>query len=255
MYTQLEKQLEEYHNIVFYKGLSEEAITTIEKDINKRFPFYFREFLKTFGVMQDFVFGLMTSKDRFYSQNDLPKEIQQSYILIGDNGGEDYWLLNTEDESDTNIYDWESWNTGEIKKLSFDFTTLLKDSISKLSDSSTYRIANEDKYWSVQFSISTNDANDIFLAILIKMVGDWISIDVSSAEVYSSEMSYAHHRKSNNRTYQKGNSRLIVQLFHRCAKRGINYHKRNSSVGKRISLIRNIIVARYGKEKQIEPNR
>lgn len=52
-YENIKQQLEPYKDIVFYYGLSEPEVTGIETEIGKRFPVYFREFLKVFGVRQD----------------------------------------------------------------------------------------------------------------------------------------------------------------------------------------------------------
>src|SRR5688572_19266350 len=109
-YENIKQQLEPYKDIVFYYGLTEPEVTVIETKIGKSFPVYFREFLKAFGVRQDFVFGLMNIECAFYQNAGyLPEEVKKSYILIGDNGGEDFWLLNTEDENDHAIYEWQHW--------------------------------------------------------------------------------------------------------------------------------------------------
>lgn len=134
-YTDIKRQIEPYKNKVFYHGLTETEVSDNEKKIGKSFPIYFREFLKTFGVRQDFVFGMLTRENDFIKQTKyLPDEVRKSHVLIGDNGGEDFWLLNANNQNDTNIYEWQHLSDGKVVKLSYDFETLLKESISKLSD-------------------------------------------------------------------------------------------------------------------------
>lgn len=188
MYTDLKKQLEEYNNTVFYYGLTEDKISGIEKSIGKKFPAYFREFLKTFGVRQDFVFGLLENEKIFVDKMSyLPDDIKKSFVVIGDNGGEDYWLLNTDDERDKNIYEWRYWNEGEIVKLDFDFDALLKRSLAQLSRTTVDRKTNNTKLWSVQFAIPAMDEQSICSVIPLTISEEWKLTKISPVNVYCYE--------------------------------------------------------------------
>ncbi|MDA3616004.1 SMI1/KNR4 family protein [Polluticaenibacter yanchengensis] len=66
----------------------------MKKKIENKFPNYFRTFLKIFGVRQDLVFGLLNRAEDFIKLTEyLPNDIKKSFVVIGDNGGEDFWLL------------------------------------------------------------------------------------------------------------------------------------------------------------------
>lgn len=188
LYIDIKQQLEPFKDKVFYYGLTETEVTDIEKKIGKTFPIYFREFLKTFGVRQDFVFGLLRREIDFIEQtNYLPDEIKKSFILIGDNGGEDFWLLNTENQNDTNLYEWQHWLDGEVVELGYNFESLLKESISKLSDIEIRSEPNDKKSWCVQFAIPTDDEQKIYATIPLTPIQDWELKEVSPAEVHCFE--------------------------------------------------------------------
>lgn len=168
--------------------MTETEVTEIEKEIGKTFPIYFREFLKIFGVRQDFVFGLLTKETDFIKlTNYLPDEIRKSFILIGDNGGEDFWLLNTDLPGDTNLYEWQHWLDGNVVKLGYNFETLLKENLSKLSDTDAESITNDKKCWCVQFAVPTDREEKIYSTIPLTLIQDWELREISPAQVYCYE--------------------------------------------------------------------
>lgn len=183
-YTDILQQLEPYKDVVFYYALTEDEVLNIETNIGKRFPIYFREFLKVFGVRQDFVFGLLRKQADFIQQTEfLPEDAKKSFVIIGDNGGEDFWLLNSTDTNDTNIYEWQHWSDGEIVKIGYDFETLLKESLTKLSDKEIQRETNDKKNWCVQFAIPTENEQMIYSTIPLTLIQDWELKEVSPAQV------------------------------------------------------------------------
>lgn len=188
LYKDLLQQLAPYRDMVYYYGLTEQEVSAIEREIGQRFPGYFREFLKTFGVRQDLVFGLFKKEKDFATQKEyLPKNLKKNYVLIGDNGGEDYWLLNACDETDTNVYQWQHWAAGKVIALGFDFGALLQKSISALADTSVARIPNSKKSWCVQFSIPTGDEQRIYSTIPLMLLENWALKEVTPADVYCYE--------------------------------------------------------------------
>lgn len=184
LYLEIQRQLEPFRDKVFYQGLNESEVKDIEQAIGKIFPLYFREFLKIFGVKQDFVFGLLTREIDFVENSRyLPVEVKASFILIGDNGGEDFWLLNTANQYDTDLYEWQHWADGKVVKLGYDFETLLKKSISKLSEPTFERKTDENKSWHVQFAIPSENEEKIYSTIPITLLEEWELKETSPAQV------------------------------------------------------------------------
>lgn len=187
-YKDIERQLEPFRDKVFYHGLTEAEVLAIEQKIGKIFPIHFREFLKTFGVRQDFIFGLISREGDFENNTKyLPEHIKTSYIVIGDNGGEDYWLINTLNKDDTDIYEWQHWNDGEVVKLGYNFNELIQRNISNLSDPSIELQSNAQKSWCVQFSIPTNSEHKIYETVPLTEVQNWVLKEVSPAKVHCYE--------------------------------------------------------------------
>ncbi|HWB91562.1 MAG TPA: SMI1/KNR4 family protein [Puia sp.] len=188
LYNDLMQQLAPYEDRVYYYGLTETEIAVIERETGQKFPAYFRAFLKTFGVRQDIVFGLFTSERDFAAQKQyLPKNLKKAYILIGDNGGKDYWLLNANDETDTNLYEWQHWVGERVVPLGFNFGDLLKKSIAALSDPKVPREPVAAKNWCVQFSIPTGNEERIYSTIPLIRIEAWELKEISPAEVYCYE--------------------------------------------------------------------
>jgi len=184
----IQLKLEPLKDYTFYKGLTDPELIHLESQIGKPFPGYFREFLKAFGFRQDFIFGLLTREMDFVNKNSyLPTEIKDSFIVVGDNGGEDFWLLRTDEESDSNLYEWQHWLNGEIVKLGYDLETLIHKNIKKLSRKRKTLAKNDQKFWSVQFSIPTKDEEAIYKTIPLKLVEDWSLKSISPANVYHFE--------------------------------------------------------------------
>ena len=185
VYTEILRQIEPYKDTIYFHGLTEEEVLNIEKNSKSKFPNYFREFLKIFGVRQDLFFGLLNKEDDFVQKKEyLPNHIKKSFVIIGDNGGEDFWLLNRKDEKDTNVYEWKHWLDGKVEKIGYDFETLLKDNITKLSDTEIKRETNDKKSWCVQFAITTDDEQKIYSTIPMTLIQDWELMEISPVQVH-----------------------------------------------------------------------
>lgn len=191
-YNDIIERLEPYKDKVFFRPLTENQIAAIESHLDKKFPTYYRQFLSTFGVRQDLVFGLYGKESDFATQYDyLPDELKPDFVGIGDNGGEDFWLINIKDPFDIKIYEWQHYADGDVVPLAFNFNELLENSIKELSESYSTRESNSKKSWFVQFAIETDDENKILNAIDAIKTKDWKLDEVSSAGVscFSSEIS------------------------------------------------------------------
>lgn len=181
-------KLEPYKDKVFYFSLTDSEIVNLEKQIGQIFPNYFREFLLTFGIRQDFVFELFTREQDFADQYKyLPKSLRRYFVPIGgSSAGGDTWLIKSNSE-EQKIYELWHESNGELTTLDFSFKELIDRNINELSDLYDRKSFNKDKNWCVQFSIATTKENLLLKTIEAKQTKGWTNAEISSAGVYSYE--------------------------------------------------------------------
>jgi len=183
--------LKEFDSKVVISPIKESEAREIERRLNRKLPQYYREFLMTIGLKQDVIFGLIDKVGDFDPLFDfLPKGQAKKYFRFGDNGGEDYWLLRSDDFSDHSIYEYEYYGDGKIKSIGKTFEDLLGESYSFLKMNKDSLVANSKKVRAVQFSIDTNNLDQIiqsltneFRCSVAREVGN---MEVSSAGVITS---------------------------------------------------------------------
>lgn len=178
------EQIKSVENQVFYIGLTDDEVKNLEFKINKQFPTYYREFLKTFGFQQDLVKGLFTNVDEFLEHNGYLEEYgdYENYLNIGDNDGENIWLIRTDDATNFTIYNIED---DELEEWNLSFEEMMHHAIMMRTDKDTLWESNEKKFWSVQFIINTNDEDLIYKTIPLIRKTDWKLDEVSEANVTS----------------------------------------------------------------------
>ena len=85
-------------------GLSQDKIDQLERKVGQSFPPYYRAYLGLLGLKQDVIFGLLERETDFIPLDDfLPPEQGMRFFRIGDNGGEEDWLLRSDKPSDSQI--------------------------------------------------------------------------------------------------------------------------------------------------------
>ena len=159
-------RLKEFDSKVFFSPIKESEAREIERRLNRKLPQYYREFLMTIGLKQDVIFGLIDKVSDFDPLIDfLPKGQAKNHFRFGDNGGEDYWLLRSDDFSDHNIYEYEYYGDGKIKSIGKTFEDLLSESYSLLKMNKDRLVDNSKKVRSVQFSIDTDNFDQIIQSL------------------------------------------------------------------------------------------
>jgi hypothetical protein len=181
-YTLLLEKLRPYADSVAYIALTEAEIDELEKLAGHRFPDFYREYLNTFGLLQDFVFGLLQRPNDFKTQREyLPKEFWPEYIVVGDNGGEDCWLFRADATASYNqLYECQHWDNNQIVPLGFSFTDLLFNS---LPEPDAVHLPNDQKAWCTQAMITTQDEEKLLAVLKAKTLSSWLYQDTSDAGV------------------------------------------------------------------------
>lgn len=186
-YESLLTALSPYADKVAYVPLSSAEIDHLEDVAGHRFPSFYRDYLRLFGLLQDFVFGLLQTPADFKTTCAyLTKADKAHYIAIGDNGGEDCWLLRTDaTELDNRLYECQHWNEQEIVPLEFSFADLLHTSCQQLRESYTNRLFNHQKSWHAEVSIYTSEEQKLLIALQATLQIPWEQTGISPANVTS----------------------------------------------------------------------
>lgn len=172
-YNKLLENLQPVAHQIFRHGLSATQIQSLEENLHLKFPKYYYEFLIFFGFQQDFVPGLFTDEATFLEQNSYLQDADESdnYLMIGDDGGEHYWLIRTDQPSNPAIFNWED---DEIEPTNFTFSDLLQQALEQRTAPYTIWESNENKVWHVEFHIKTQDEALLFAAIPLELTSDWV---------------------------------------------------------------------------------
>ncbi|MDR0193970.1 MAG: SMI1/KNR4 family protein [Myroides sp.] len=164
------KEILPFEDYLFYKPLTQEEVTELESSISNVLPQYYREFLLHFGIYQDLVDGLFTDKEEWIEQNGYLYEAEQNYVMIGDNGGEDFWLLRTDDVQDRKVYNLVD---DEIEETGFTFDDFLARCLNDLKDDSFIQLNNKQKVLRAHLSVSTDQEIELIDNLGIELIENW----------------------------------------------------------------------------------
>lgn len=179
-YQEIMDRLKAVGDKVFYIPMTEVAVANLEQQVGIDFPEYYRDFLLHFGMHQDFVLGLFTNADDLIEQNKYLQESVPDYLMIGDNGGEDYWILRTVKVKSQRVF---TWIDDEIAKTDFTFEDLLRHALEQVEQEDVVTLDNSEKSWCVQFAITTKDEEALYTALPLKLTSTWKLVEQSEAGV------------------------------------------------------------------------
>jgi hypothetical protein len=179
------KDLEPFKDKILISPLSVGEVDLIQSKFNKKLPEYFKEFLLKIGLKQDLIWGINEGVNRF---EDLREFLEsEDYFRFGDNGGEDYWLLKFEDENNRIIYEFDYYNSMEIRSLNKTFDDLLVAGIEEIKKKYDDLDSNEIKDWCVQFSVKTGSGKflekELGKYLTVKLINEPVFVEESSAGV------------------------------------------------------------------------
>lgn len=172
------KEVAPYDGYLFYKPLTQDEVAELEASISNVLPQYYKEFLLHFGIYQDLIYGLFANKEEWIEQNGYLYEAEQNYVMIGDNGGEDFWLLRTDDTQDRKVYNWVD---DEIEETGFTFDDFLARCLNNLKDDSFIQLNNNEKVLRAHLSVSTDQESELIDRLGIELIENWVE-DVPNFE-------------------------------------------------------------------------
>ncbi|MDD2635832.1 MAG: hypothetical protein PHW82_10070 [Bacteroidales bacterium] len=179
-YKEIEESLMKFSEFVYYEPMTKDEILEIEKRIGQTIKPLYREYLLSFGMIQDVFEELRTNLDRFFEDFDFIKDSLSGYLPIA--SGIDFEdiivLINNNDLQDDFVYNVEvdsNNKIGKLKKIK-PLQEIIDESILELENDYQDRCRNEDKINIVEFILSNNDFTkfiEIFKAVGIKQKTDW----------------------------------------------------------------------------------
>lgn len=172
------KEILPFEDYLFYKPLTQDEVAELEASISNVLPQYYKKFLLHFGIYQDLIYGLFANKEEWIEQNGYLYEAEQNYVMIGDNGGEDFWLLRTDDIQDRKVYNWVD---DEIEETGFTFDDFLARCLNNLKDDSFIQLHNNEKVLRAHLSVSTNQESELIDSLGIELIENWVE-DVPNFE-------------------------------------------------------------------------
>ncbi len=182
---------------IYFFPLEDSEIITIQKILGVIFPDIYTSYLKKIGLKQDLIephkyseLQLFESEQDFIDQKDFLQDIIENnaeiYFAFGHNGCGDLFLLKRKEENDNYIYE-VLHDTGEIIKIDMSYSDFLRCEVNLTLDSIDDHKKNENKKWSVQFSLKTDSENNIITVLNqefdANLSEDWEFIDESPAKV------------------------------------------------------------------------
>jgi hypothetical protein len=179
-YKNIEIKLKEYSDVVYYEPLTNDEILEIEKQIGKTIKPLYRDFLSTFGVVQDAFEKLQTTVDKMVKDYVFLKKPYKDYLpIFCELDVEDtYYLINNIDLLDDNVYVVKVNSNDKIGKLKkhISFQQIIEDSVSDISKNYKNRSSNNDKVNSAKFIISADDFDnflEVFKVYGLTKISDW----------------------------------------------------------------------------------
>ena len=179
-YKEIKNKLEGFSDVVFYEPMSNNEILDIEKTIGKTINPFYREYLSTFGMVQDIFDELRTSIDSFIEDFEFIMDTLKDYLPIHSDIDEEdtIYLINNKDLLDDFVYIVKvdsNDKIGEVRRLK-PFHQIIEESISDLENNYKDRCPNKDKVNNAEFTIPDNDFPafvDIFKKEGLKQKTEW----------------------------------------------------------------------------------
>ena len=80
MFQEIQEKADKFSEYIYYEPLSEDEVNHFEMKIKTKIPEFYKEFLLTFGFVQDVCKELQTSKESFIDDVDSTKNQSMLYI-------------------------------------------------------------------------------------------------------------------------------------------------------------------------------
>lgn len=179
MFEKLKIRVDRFLETVYYEPMSEGEIVELEKRIGKSLNTVYREFLLTFGLVQDINDSINSSVEEILEDVDYLREKLPDYFPIFVDVDEEDTIylmstLNPESEKIFKVVD----DDGKLGKIQYHttLTDLLFNSIQEIERNESERCPNSEKINCFEYSFEREfytDFIEIFTAAGLKQLSDW----------------------------------------------------------------------------------
>lgn len=179
MFKDFQKRVDRFSDTVYYEPMTEDEIIDFEKKIGKRLNSVYREFLSTFGLIQDILKSINTSEESILEDVDYLRDKLPDYfpIFVDVDEVDTIYLMSTSNPSSEEIYKVTDDNDklGKIQPFKT-LTELLSLSIQVIENEESERCPNSEKINCFEYTFESkyyNDFIEIFKATGLEQLSDW----------------------------------------------------------------------------------
>ena len=179
MFKELQKRVDRFSDTVYYEPMSAKEIVDFEKKIGKRLNSVYREFLSTFGLVQDILNSINTSEESILEDVEYLKDKLPDYfpIFVDVDEVDTIYLMSTLNPSSEKVYKVIDDNEilGKIQPFKT-LTELLSISILEIENEESERCPNSEKINCFEYffeSESYNDFIEVFKANGLEQLSEW----------------------------------------------------------------------------------
>jgi len=179
IFSEFQKRVDKFSDTVYYEPMVEKEIVDFEKKIGKCLNSVYREFLSTFGLVQDILDNINTSQESILEDVDYLKDKLPDYfpIFVDVDEVDTIYLISTLNLDSDKVYKVTDYNgnLGEIKSFKT-LTELLSISIKESENKESERCPNSEKVNCFEYSFESKSYNDfikMFKTEGLKQLSEW----------------------------------------------------------------------------------
>lgn len=178
MFQEIQEKADKFSEYIYYEPLSEDEVSHFEMEIKTKIPEFYKEFLLTFGFVQDVCKELQTSKESFIEDVDFLNSNLPDYFPIKTDIGElntIYIIKKDGDEMVYKIYEDETEKLSKLTKYK-PFRNILESSLQEIENNLEERCPNTEKINCYEFKFEGKDYEnfiEIFRIVGLEQKTKW----------------------------------------------------------------------------------